>query len=72
MILQTICMTGIRISELSAITVSSVRQGHTEVKNKGKLRQIILSPSLQKLLLLYIKNEGIESGIVFKTSHGAL
>jgi Site-specific recombinase XerD len=71
MILQTICMTGIRISELSAITVSSVRQGHTEVKNKGKLRQIILSPSLQKLLLLYIKNEGIESGIVFKTSHGA-
>lgn len=70
MILQTICMTGIRVSELSAITVSSVKKGYTEIKNKGKIRQIILSPSLQKLLLLYIKNNKIENGIVFRTSHG--
>lgn len=70
MVLQTICMTGIRVSELSAITVSSVKEGHMEINNKGKSRQVIFSPSLQKLLLLYIKNEEIESGIVFRTSHG--
>ena len=70
MILQTICMTGIRVSELSAITVSSVKEGHTEINNKGKSRQIIFSPSLQKLLLFYIKKEKIESGIVFRTRYG--
>lgn len=69
-ILQTISITGIRVSELSFITVSSVKKGYAEINSKGKIRQILLPPSLQELLLLYIKKEGIENGIVFRTSHG--
>lgn len=70
MILQTIAMTGMRVSELSFITVASVEKGYAEINNKGKFRQILLPPSLQELLILYIRKEGIKNGVVFRTSHG--
>jgi len=70
MILQTIAMTGIRVSELPFITVASVEKGYAEINSKGKFRQILLPPSLQELLILYINEEGIKNGIVFRTSHG--
>jgi site-specific recombinase XerD len=70
MIIQTICATGIRVSELSAITVYSVKKGVAIVYNKGKERQILLPRDLQVKLLDYIRKEGIKEGFVFQTSKG--
>jgi integrase len=70
MIIQTICATGIRVSELSAITVSAVKKGQATVRNKGKERQILIPRDLQMRLLNYIKKQGIKCGFVFRTSKG--
>lgn len=70
MILQTMCGTGIRISELGNITVESVQSGIVEIYNKGKQRKILLSRKLQQKLLLYIKKNQITEGVVFCTSKG--
>ena len=53
LILQTICATGIRVSELKFITVESVRKGKALVSLKGKCRYIFIVRELQKKLLRY-------------------
>ena len=70
MILQTICVTGIRVSELEAITVSAVRSGTATIYNKGKERDILLTRDLQAKLLWYIRRNGIKRGPVFQTNRG--
>ncbi len=70
LILQTICGTGIRVSELAYITVAAVKRGETRVSCKGKTRHIFIVPELRKKLLLYIKNQGIKEGSVFVTGNG--
>lgn len=70
MILQTICATGIRVGEISAITVPAVKKGVATVYNKGKQRQILLPRELQVKLLHYIRKKGIKYGYVFCTSKG--
>ena len=70
MIVQTICATGIRVSELSAITVSAVEKGMATIYNKGKERQILIFRDLQIRLLQYIRKTGIKNGLVFQTSTG--
>ena len=70
MILQTICAAGIRISELSCVTVESVVKGIVEIYCKGKQRVVLLPRKLQKKLLRYIQEKGIKSGILFCTSSG--
>lgn len=70
MIIQTICATGIRVSELSAITVSSVKSGMAIIYNKGKERMILIPRDLQVKLLGYTRKQKIKHGIVFKTSKG--
>ena len=70
LILQTICGTGIRVSELSFITVDAVRKGEATVSLKGKTRTVFLVKSLQKKLLRYISEQGIQSGAVFVTRTG--
>jgi site-specific recombinase XerD len=70
MIVQTICATGIRVSELSAITVSAVKNGVATIYNKGKERQILIPRDLQVRLLNYIRKQGIKGGFVFQTSKG--
>ena len=69
MMLQTICATGIRVSELSAITVAAVESGMAVAYNKGKERQIPLPQGLQTRLRRYVKKNGIKSGPVFRTAH---
>ena len=54
LILQTICGTGIRVSELQFITVEAVRKGEATVSLKGKTRSIFIVRDLQKKLLRYI------------------
>lgn len=70
LVLQTICSTGIRISELSYITAEAVRQGKAVVRMKGKTRTVFILKDLQKKLLRYISAQGIEQGSVFITRSG--
>jgi len=70
MMLQTICATGIRISELASFTAESVAGGIVEIYCKGKQRMILLPKKLQKKLLHYIRENEIVSGVIFCTSGG--
>lgn len=70
LIMETICSTGIRVSELRFFTVEAVRQGRAEVTNKGKTRTVFLPRKLQKLLLQYVKERKITAGPVFVTRSG--
>lgn len=70
LIMQTICSTGIRVSELSYVTVSAVNQGQAQVKLKGKIRIVLFTKELCKLLKKYIREQGIEDGCVFRTRTG--
>ena len=70
LIIQAICGTGIRVSELKYITVESVRMGEAVVSCKGNSRRIFIVPELKKKLLRYIKDQGIHSGSVFITRSG--
>ena len=70
LIIQTICATGIRVSELQHITVEAVRRGEASVSCKGKNRRIFIVPSLRKKLLKYVKERKIESGAIFVTRCG--
>ena len=70
LILQTICSTGIRVSELTYITVESVRRGQTNVSLKAKIRTIFLPADLRRKLLKYIADQKINTGPVFITRTG--
>ena len=70
LILQTICATGIRVSELAYFTVEAVKQGEISVSCKGKTRTILIPVKLKKLLLSYTKKAGIKTGTIFINSKG--
>lgn len=70
LILQTICGTGIRVSELQYFTVEAVLQGNISVRCKGKIRTILLPAKLKKSLLAYAKQRNITSGAIFLGSNG--
>ncbi len=70
LILQTICGTGIRVSELQFITVEAVRRGEAIVSCKNKTRTVFIVRELQKKLLSYIKAKGITTGCIFITKSG--
>ena len=69
-LMQTICATGIRVSELKAITVSAVKCGQATINCKGKMRIVILPKQLCKMLKDYIKENNIKSGSVFVSKNG--
>ncbi len=70
LIIQTICGSGIRVSELQYITVEAVKRGEAFVNCKGKNRRIFIVAELKKKLLRYIKEQKITSGAVFVTKNG--
>lgn len=70
LILQTICGTGIRVSELQFITVEAVRKGEAVVSCKNKTRTVFIVRELQKKLLNYIRDKGIAKGCIFITKSG--
>ena len=69
-IIQTICATGIRVSELKFITVETVRTGWMEVTNKNKTRIVLIPNDLREGLMKYIKRNNIQSGYIFITKNG--
>jgi len=70
LILQTICGTGIRVSELKFITLEAAKHGEATVSCKGKTRSVFIVRDLQKKLLRYAAEQGIESGCIFITRGG--
>lgn len=70
LILQTICGTGIRVSELQCITVEAVRRGEAVVCCKAKTRTVFLVKELRQKLLRYAAARGIRRGSVFVTRTG--
>ena len=70
LILQTICGTGIRVSELQYITVEAARQGEATVSCKAKTRSVFIVKELQKKLLRYAQSHGIKTGCIFITRTG--
>ena len=70
LILQTICGTGIRVSELQFITVEAARCGEAVVSCKAKTRTVFLVKALRQKLLRYAAEQGIESGMIFVTRTG--
>ena len=69
-LMQTICSTGIRVSELRFITVESLKERRAHINCKGKLRIVILPDKLCKMLKEYIREKKIMSGPVFVTKNG--
>lgn len=70
LLMQTICSTGIRVSELKCITVEAIKAGKAEISLKGKIRTILLTGKLCKKLLKYAKHKKITSGEIFLTRSG--
>ena len=70
LLMQTICSTGIRVSELRFITVEAISRGRAEINCKGKRRCAFLPTELCKILKEYVKEQKIKSGAVFVSKNG--
>ena len=70
LVIQTICATGIRVSELRYFTLEAVRTGEISVSCKGKNRRVFLPGKLRKLLLSYAKEKKITTGVIFQNGKG--
>ncbi len=71
LIMETICATGIRVSEVQYITVEAIERGYAEVTLKGKTRTIFIPKTLAGRLKKYARNKKIKSGMVFITGRGS-
>ena len=69
-LMQTICATGIRVSELRYVTVESLMAQKAQINLKGKMRVIIIPKELCKMLLQYSKDHKITTGSVFVSKNG--
>ena len=71
LLMETICSTGIRVSEVKYITVEALRSGKAEIALKGKIRTVLLPGKLCRKLLKYCKKRNTVSGEVFLTKNGS-
>ena len=70
LLMETICATGIRVSEVKYITAEAIRAGRTEIALKGKIRTILLPGKLCRKLQKYVRKRKIVSGEIFLTRNG--
>jgi integrase/recombinase XerD len=70
LLMETICATGVRVSEVCHITVEALRDMRADVALKGKVRSILLPRKLCRKLLKYAKRKKITSGEIFRTRSG--
>ena len=70
LVMETICATGIRVSELRYVTVEAARRGQAEIALKGKIRTILIPPRLRRKLLDYARKNKTASGEIFLTRSG--
>lgn len=71
LLLETIGGTGIRVSEVRAVTVEALRRGKAEISLKGKIRTVLLPGKLCRKLMAYAARKKIASGAVFRTRSGS-
>ena len=69
-LIESICATGIRVSEVKYLTVEAVEKGCAEISLKGKIRTILIPGKLRRKLLKYTKKQKIASGEIFLTRSG--
>lgn len=65
LLMEAICATGIRVSEVRHITAEVVKAGRAEISLKGKIRTILIPGKLCRKLQKYTKKQKIVSGEVF-------
>ena len=70
LVLETICVSGIRVSELSFITVEAIRRGQAEIECKGRIRTVLLTRQLCTILQSYASKKNISTGMIFVTKSG--
>lgn len=70
LVMETICGTGIRVSELKYFEVEAVKAGEIRIRNKGKIRSILIPGKLKRKLLDWAEKNGIQSGAIFITKKG--
>lgn len=70
LLMETICSTGIRVSEVKYITVEAILSGRTDISLKGKIRTILLPQKLCRKLRKYAKKHGILKGQIFIAKNG--
>ena len=70
LVMETICGTGIRVSELRYFTVEAVKTGEIRISNKGKIRTILIPGKLKKKLLSWAREHHIQAGVIFVTKTG--
>lgn len=70
LIMENLCATGIRVSELRYITVEAAKDGRATITLKGKIRTILMPTKLHRKLVKYAKKEKIASGAIFRTKSG--
>lgn len=70
LLLQTICSTGIRVSEVKYFTVEAVKTGEIHVSCKNKNRIVLIPNKLKRILLKYAKQNQIKKGMIFRTKTG--
>lgn len=69
-LMQTICSSGIRVSETKHITVEAIRLKKATINSKGKMRVVLLPKDLCKMLEEFAKEQKIKSGPIFVTRNG--
>lgn len=70
LLMETICASGIRVSEVCYITVEAARSGRADISLKRKIRTILLPEKLCRKLLKYARRQKIASGEIFRTRSG--
>lgn len=70
LLLEALCATGVRVSEVKFLTVEAARAGRTDIRLKGKIRTILLPKKLCQKLIAYAKTQKIASGEIFLTKGG--
>ena len=70
LLMETICSTGLRVSEVRCITMEALQRGRAEISLKGKIRTILLPAKLCRKLMKYARQQKITSGEIFLTRGG--
>ena len=70
LLMESICATGIRVSEVRYLTVEAAQSGRAEISLKGKIRTILLSAKLCRKLLKFARKQKIARGEIFRTAGG--
>lgn len=70
LLMEAICSTGVRVSEVRYLTVEAAQRGRAEISLKGKVRVILIPTKLARKLLKYAKKNKTASGEIFLTGSG--